>query len=46
MTCNRYWFKTYHEKINGAKIYLGDDRFHEMKGYNGVFINFPNVHVK
>lgn len=24
MTCHRHWFETYHEKTNGAKIYLGD----------------------
>jgi hypothetical protein len=45
MFCNRDWFKTYHEKNNGAKIYLGDDIFHEIKGYDDVYVIFPNGHV-
>jgi hypothetical protein len=46
MSCNRGWFKTYHEKTNGVKIYLDKDKFHEIKGYGDVSINFPNGHVK
>jgi hypothetical protein len=46
MTCHRYWFETYHEKTNGAKIYLGDDRCHEIKGYGDVCVTFPSGHVK
>jgi hypothetical protein len=41
INCYRDLFKTYHEKTNGPKIYLGDDRFHEIKGYGDVSINFP-----
>jgi hypothetical protein len=46
MTCNRDWFKTYHEKTNGVKIYLGGDEFHKIKGYGDVSVSFSNVHVK
>jgi hypothetical protein len=46
MTCHRDWFETYHEKTNGAKIYLGDDRCHEIKGYGDVCVTFPSGHVK
>lgn len=46
MTCNRDWFETYHEKANGAKIYLGDDNCHEIKGYDDVCVALPSGLVK
>jgi hypothetical protein len=46
MACCRDWFETYHDKSNGAKIYLGDDRCHEKKGHGDVCVIFPNGHVK
>jgi hypothetical protein len=33
MSCNKDWFENYHETNNGANIYLGDDRSHQVKGY-------------
>ena len=32
MTCNKKWFTNFKEKHNGANIYLGDDRTHQIKG--------------
>jgi hypothetical protein len=46
MTCHKDWFVNYHEKTNGAKIYLGDDRCHEIKGHGDVCVTLPSGHVK
>jgi hypothetical protein len=46
MSCNRNWFDTYHENSNGAHIYLGDDRYHEIKGHGYVFVTLPTDEVK
>jgi hypothetical protein len=46
MSCNKDWFENYHEKNNGANIYLGDDRSHQIKGYGDVYVTLPNGFVK
>jgi hypothetical protein len=47
MSCNRNWFDTYHENINDVhKIYLGDDRSHEIKGYGDLSVTLPTSEVK
>lgn len=45
MTCHKNRFVNYHKKPNGAKIYLGDDRCHEIKCYGGVCVTLPSGHV-
>ena len=42
MTCNADYFVTYHEKVDGTKIYLGDDICHGIIGY-GVCVKFLMV---
>ena len=42
MSCKRDWFDTYHEVNNGAHIYLGDNRSHEIKGYGDISVAMPN----
>jgi len=34
----RVWLKAYHEKSDGAKIYLGGDRSNEIKGYDDACV--------
>jgi hypothetical protein len=47
MSCNRNWFDTCHENINDVhKIYLGDDRSHEIKGYGDVSVTLLTGEVK
>jgi hypothetical protein len=47
MSCNRNWSDTYHENINDVhKIYLGDDRSHEIKWYGDVSMTLPTGEVK
>jgi hypothetical protein len=46
MSCNKDWFENYHETNNGANIYLGDDRSHQVKGYGDVPMTLPNGCVK
>ena len=46
MSCKRDWFDTYHEFNNGAHIYLGDNRSHEMKGYGCISVTMPNGQEK
>jgi hypothetical protein len=46
MTCHKDWFVNYRDKTNGAKIYLGDDRSHEIKSHSDVCVTLPSSHVK
>ena len=46
MTYNRDWFLNYHERVADTKIYVDDDRCHEITIYGDVCINFPDGHVK
>jgi hypothetical protein len=46
MSCNKEWLENYHETNNGAKIYLGDDRSHQIKGYGDVCVTLTNGCVK
>ena len=46
MACHKDQFVNYHDKTNGAKIHLGDDRCHEIKGYGDVFVTFPSGDMK
>jgi hypothetical protein len=36
MTYHRDWFETYHDKNNGAKIYLSDDKCYQIKCYGDM----------
>ena len=42
MTCNKKWYINFKEKQNGANIYLGDDRAHQIKGYRDIPVTLPN----
>jgi len=46
MSSNKEWLENYHKKNNGAKIYLGDHRSHQIKAYGDVCGTFTNGHVK
>ena len=46
MTCNKKWYTNFKEKQNGASIYLGDDRAHQIKGYRDIPVTLPNGTVR
>lgn len=46
MSCKRDCFDTYHEVNNGAHIYFGDNRSHEIKGYGDISVIIHNVKEK
>ena len=46
MSCNKDWFENYSETNNGANIYLGDDRSHQIKGYGYLSVTLSNGFVK
>jgi hypothetical protein len=47
MSYTRNWFDTCHENINDVhKIYQGDDRSHEIKGYGNLFVTLPTSEMK
>ena len=46
MSCNRNWFDSYCETNDGANIYLGDERSHQIKGYVDITVTLPNGSVK
>ena len=46
MTCNKKWYTNFKETQNGANLYLGDDRAHQIKGYGDIPVAFPNGTVR
>jgi hypothetical protein len=42
MTCNKKWYTNFKETQNGANIYLGDDRAHQIKGYKDILVTLSN----
>ena len=42
MTCNKNWYANFKETQNGASIYLGDDRAHQIKGYRDIPMTLSN----
>ena len=42
MPCKKDWLDMFHENMDGAHIYLRDDRSHEIRGYGDIYVNFPN----
>jgi hypothetical protein len=42
MTCNKLWYTNFKETQNGANIYLGDDRAHQIKGYRDIPVTLSN----
>jgi hypothetical protein len=42
MTCNKNWYANFKETQNGANIYLGDDRTHQIKGYGDIPVTLLN----
>jgi hypothetical protein len=42
MTCNKLWYTNFKETQNGANIYLGDDRAHQIKGYRDIPMTLSN----
>jgi hypothetical protein len=41
-TCNKNWYANFKETQNGASIYLGDDRAHQIKGYGDIPVTLSN----
>jgi hypothetical protein len=46
MTCNKKWYANFNETQNGATIYLGDDRAHQIKGYRDIPVKLPNGTIR
>ena len=46
MTCNKNWYANFKETQNGASIYLGDNRAHQIKGYGDIPMTLPNGTVR
>jgi hypothetical protein len=46
MTCNMKWYANFKETQNGASIYLGDDRVHQIKGCRGIPVTLSNGIVR
>lgn len=46
MTGNKKWFVDIKEINDGAQIYLGDDRSHQIKGCGKISIILPNGNVR
>jgi hypothetical protein len=42
MTCNKTWYVNFKETQNGASIYLGDNRAHQIKGYGDIPVTLSN----
>jgi hypothetical protein len=45
-TCNKNWYANFKETQNGASIYLGDDRAHQIKGYGDIPVTLSNGTVR
>lgn len=46
MTGNKQWFEDFKEINDGAQIYLGDDRSHQIKGCGKNSVILPNGNVR
>jgi hypothetical protein len=46
VTCNKNWYANFKETQNGASIYLGDDRAHQIKGYGDIPMTLSNGIVR
>ena len=46
MTRNKHWFEDFKEINEGAHIYLGDDRSHQIKGCGKIYVILPNGNIK
>ena len=46
MTWNKHWFEDFKEINEGAQIYLGDDRSHQIKGCGKIYVILPNGNIK
>jgi hypothetical protein len=40
------WYANFKETQNGASIYLGDDRAHQIKGYGDIPVTLSNGTVR
>lgn len=38
MSCNTDWFKFLCEENDDNKVYLNDDRYHDIKGYDDISV--------
>jgi hypothetical protein len=45
-TCNKNWYANFKETQNGASIYLGDDRAHQIKGYGDIPVTLSNGTIR
>ena len=46
MTGDKHWLEDFKQINEGAQIYLGDDRSHQIKGCGKVSIILPNGNIK
>lgn len=46
MTRNKQWFEDFKEINDREKIYLGDDRSHQIKGCGKISVILPNGNVR
>jgi len=46
MTGKKHWLEDFKEINEGAQIYLGDDRRHQIKGCGKVFVVLPDGNIK
>ena len=46
MTGNKQWFEYFKEINDGAQIYLGDDRNHQIKECGKISVILPNGNVR
>ena len=46
MMGNKQWFEDFKEINNGAQIYLGDDRSHQIKGCRKIPSSLPDGHIR
>ena len=46
MTCNKNWYVNFKETQNGASIYLGDNRPHQIKGYGDICVTLSNGTIR
>lgn len=46
MTGNKHWLEDFKEINEGAHIYLGDDRSHQIKGCGKVSVILPDGNIK
>jgi len=46
MTDKNKWFRNFRESNTGVKVYLGDDRGYEIKGYGDVLVTLPDGNIR